>query len=322
MTGATIELTAWLLALAQTALFVALAPLLAGWVKRVKCHMQNRAAPSLFQPYRDLGKLFRKQLVMADNASWLFRAAPYVVFGAFVLAAAVVPLVAVHLPTAAIADVIVLVGFFALARFFQALAAMDIGTAFGGMGASREMTIASLAEPAMLMAVFTLAMTASTTNLSVAIEHNLAAGLVLRPSFLFAMLGFAMVAVAETGRVPVDNPATHLELTMVHEAMILEYSARHLALIEWAAQIKLMVYATLIANIFWPWGMAEQLTPMALAVGVVAITTKLTLLGILLVLWETIMAKMRLFRVPQFLGFAFMLSLLGMLTHVILETGG
>ena len=322
MTIIPVEFIAWLLALAQTVLFIAMAPLLAGWVKRVKCHLQNCAAPSLFQPYRDLGKLFRKHLVLADNASWLFRATPYIVFGAFVLAAAVVPLVAVHLPTAAIADVIVLVGFFALARFFLALAAMDIGTAFGGMGASREMTIASLAEPAMLMAVFTLAMTAATTNLSVAIEHNLAAGLVLRPSFLFALLGLAMVAVAETGRVPIDNPATHLELTMVHEAMILEYSARHLALIEWAAQIKLMIYATLIANIFWPWGIAEEFTPTALAVGVVAITAKLALLGMLLVVWETIMAKMRLFRVPQFLGFAFMLSLLGMLTHVILETGG
>jgi formate hydrogenlyase subunit 4 len=312
---------AWLLALLQTLLLVGAAPLLAGWMKRVKCHMQNRAAPSLIQPYRDLAKLFRKNVVLAENASWLFRVAPYVVFGAFLLAAAVVPLVATHLPTAAIADVIVLVGFFALARFFQALAGMDIGTAFGGMGSSREMTIASVAEPAMLMVAFTLAMIASTTNLSVIVEHNLHAGLVLRPSLMFALLALAMVAVAETGRIPVDNPATHLELTMVHEAMILEYSARHLALIEWAAQIKLMIYAVLIANIFWPWGIAEQFTVPALLWGTVAVTAKLALLAIVLVLWETVMAKMRLFRVPQFLGFAFLLALLGMLTHVILETG-
>ncbi len=311
---------AWLLALIQTLLFIAMAPLLAGWVKRVKCHMQNRAAPSLFQPYRDLAKLFRKDVVLAENASWLFRTTPYVVFGAFVLAASVVPLVAAHLPTAAIADVIVLVGFFALARFFLALAGMDIGTAFGGMGSSREMTIASLAEPAMLMAAFTLAMIASTTNLSVIVEHNLHAGLVLRPSLMFALLALAMVAVAETGRIPIDNPATHLELTMVHEAMILEYSARHLALIEWAAQIKLMIYAVLIANIFWPWGIAEEFTVHALSWGVAAITAKLALLAVGLVVWETVMAKMRLFRVPQFLGFAFLLALLGMLTHVILET--
>jgi formate hydrogenlyase subunit 4 len=312
---------AWLLATIQTLLFVAAAPLLAGWVKRVKCHMQNRAAPSLFQPYRDLAKLFRKDVVLAENASWLFRAAPYVIFGAFVLAASVVPLVAVHLPTAAIADVIVLVGFFALARFIQALAGLDIGTAFGGMGSSREMTIASLAEPAMLMAVFTLAMIASTTNLSVVIGHNLHAGLVLRPSLLFALLALAMVAVAETGRIPVDNPATHLELTMVHEAMVLEYSARHLALIEWAAQIKLMIYAVLIANIFWPWGIAETFTATDLAIGAISVAGKLALLGVVLVIWETVMAKMRLFRVPQFLGFAFLLALLAMLTHVILETG-
>ena len=231
---------------------------------------------------------------------------------------------AVHLPTAAIADVIVLVGFFALARFFLALAGMDIGTAFGGMGSSREMTIASLAEPAMLMAVFTLAMTAATHQPVRRRSHYiLQAGLVLRPSFLFALLALAMVAVAETGRIPVDNPATHLELTMMHEAMILEYSGRHLALIEWAAQIKLMIYAVLIANIFWPWGIAAGIhVRRRWRIGVVAIAAKLTLLAVVLVVWETVMAKMRLFRVPQFLGFAFLLCLLGMLTHVVLETGG
>ena len=316
------QLIAWLLAAAQTALFVSAAPLLAGWVKRVKCHMQNRAAPALWQPYRDLAKLFRKHMVLAENASWLFRATPYIVFGAMSLAAAAVPLVAVDLPTGAIADVIVLVGFFALARFFTALAGMDIGTAFGGMGASREMTIAALAEPAMLMAVFTLSMTAGSTNLSSAIHYVLEAGLVLRPSFLFALLALAMVAVAETGRVPVDNPATHLELTMIHEAMILEYSGRHLALIEWAAQIKLMIYAVLVANIFWPWGIAQEFTSEALGIGAVAIAAKLTALAVVLVVWETVLAKMRIFRVPPFLGFAFLLSLLGMLTHVVLETGG
>ncbi len=316
------QLTAWLLAAAQTALFVGAAPLLAGWVKRVKCHMQNRAAPALWQPYRDLAKLFRKDMVLADNASWLFRATPYIVFGAMLLAGAAIPLVAVDLPTGAIADVIVLVGFFALARFFTALAGMDIGTAFGGMGASREMTIGALAEPAMLMAVFTLSMTAGSTNLTAVIHYVIDTGLVLRPSFLFALLALAMVAVAETGRIPVDNPATHLELTMIHEAMILEYSGRYLALIEWASQIKLMIYTVLIANIFWPWGIAQEFTSVALGVGAVAIAAKLAALAVVLVVWETVLAKMRIFRVPPFLGFAFLLSLLGMLTHVVLETGG
>ncbi len=314
------NLNAWLLALLQTALFIGGAPLLTGWIRRLKCHLQNRAAPSLFQPYYDLIRLFGKDLLLPYDASWLFRATPYVVFAAMLLSASVVPLIAVQLPTAAIADVIVLVGFFALARFFQALAGLDIGTAFGGMGASREMTVASLAEPAMLMAIFTLTMTASTTNLSVAIQYMMNTGLVLRPSFLFALLGLAMVAVAETGRIPVDNPATHLELTMLHEAMILEYGARHLALIEWAGMIKLMIYAVLISNIFFPWGIADAIALPNLAFGVAAVTAKLALLAVFLALWETVLAKMRLFRVPQFLGFAFLLSLLGMLTHVILET--
>jgi formate hydrogenlyase subunit 4 len=315
------QLIAWALAAAQALLFIAAAPLLTGWLQRVKCHMQNRAAPSLWQPYRNLNKLMHKNMLLAENASWLFRAVPYIVFGAMWLAAAVVPLVAVDLPTAAIADVIVLVAFFALARFFTALAGLDIGTAFGGMGASREMMVAALAEPAMLMAVFTLAMTAKTTNLSVATSHILQAGLVLRPSFLFALLALAMVAVAETSRIPVDNPATHLELTMLHEAMILEYGGRHLALIEWASQIKLMIYAVLIVDLFFPLGIATDFGAVSLAWGVVAVTAKLMLLAVILVVWETVLAKMRLFRAPQFLGFALMLSLLAMLTHVVLETG-
>ena len=312
-----------MLAVAQAARLAARAPLLAGWVKRVKCHLQNRAAPAVWQPYRDLTKLLlRKDVVLADNASRLFRAVPYIVFGATLLAAGVVPLIAVKLPASAVADVIVLVAFFALARFFTALAGLDIGTAFGGMGASREMMVAALAEPAMLMAVFTLSMTATTTNLSVATEYVLQAGLVLRPSFLFALLALGMVAVAESSRIPVDNPATHLELTMLHEAMILEYSGRYLGLIEWAAQLKLMVYAVIIVDFFFPWGIATNFSARALAVGAVAVTAKLMLLGVVLVAWETVLAKMRLFRVPQFLGFAFLLSVLGMLTHVVLEAGG
>jgi formate hydrogenlyase subunit 4 len=312
----------WGVAIGQLLLFIAAAPLLGGWIKRVKCHLQNRAAPSLLQPYRDLAKLFRKHSVIANNASWLFRATPYIVFAATIVTAAVVPLLALPLPTAAVADVIVLAGFLALARFFTALAGMDIGTAFGGMGSSREMMIGALAEPVLLMTVFTVSMSAATTNLSEAVDFTLQSGLVLRPSFLFAVLGLMMVAVAETGRVPVDNPATHLELTMVHEAMILEYSGRHLALIEWAAKIKLMVYMALIVNLFLPWGIATEFSAASLAQGFVVTAAKLALLGVVLVVWETVMAKMRVFRVPQYLGFAFLLALLGMLTHVVLETGG
>jgi len=309
----------WLIAILQTLLFVALAPLLAGWLKCCKCFLQNRKAPSVLQPYRDLLKLVNKQPVVSEQASWLFLKAPYIIFSATVLAATVVPLIAVDLPTSASADVIVMVGFFAFARFFLALAGLDVGTAFGGMGSSREMTISSLAEPAMLMAVFTLTMTASTTNLSFAISHVLEQGLVLRPSFVFALFALILVAVAETGRIPVDNPTTHLELTMIHEAMILEYSGRHLALIEWASQLKLMLYGVLIANIFFPWGIAQTFSLHDLGVGLLAIMGKLAVLAIILGIAETMVAKMRLFRVQEYLGFAYLLGLLGMLSHIILE---
>lgn len=311
----------WIVNLLETLLFVAAAPLLAGWVKWLKCLAQNRTPPSLFQPYRNLSKLFRKETLVAEQASWIFHVSPYVIFSVAVLAAAVVPLISLNLPTAAIADVIVLVGFFALARFFQALAGLDIGTAFGGMGSSREMAIASLAEPAFLMAVFTLAVSASTTNLSAVIEYNLAHPNLIRPSFVFAALGLMLVAIAETGRIPVDNPATHLELTMVHEAMILEYSGRHLALIEWAAQIRLMTYGVLLANVFFPWGIAKTTELSALGEGVASIAVKLAMLGVALVASETALAKMRLFRVQQYLGFAYVLGTLGMLIHIVMEVG-
>ena len=321
LSGSLIDWSGWLQALLQTLLFVGGAPLLAGWIRRCKCRLQNRRAPALLQPYRDLAKLFRKQVVLAENASPLFRVAPYIVFAAIVLAAATVPLLSTQLPTAAIADMIVLVGFLAIGRFFLALAAMDIGTAFGGMGASREVSLASLAEPAMLMVIFTLAMSAQSTNLSSVVQYLHDAGLVLRPSLLFALLGLLLVAVAETGRIPVDNPDTHLELTMVHEAMILEYSGRHLALLEWAAQLKLMLYGVLIANIFFPWGIALDTDATALLTGVLAVTLKLLLIGVALAFAETALAKMRLFLVPQFLNLAFLMALLGALSHIILETG-
>lgn len=312
---------AWLVNLLQIALFVALAPLLSGWIKKLKCWSQNRRAPSILQPYWDLIKLLGKETVVPERASWVFRASPYLIFAVAVLACAIVPLLTVHLPTAALADVIVLVGFFSLARFFQVLAGLDVGTAFGGMGSSREMTVASLAEPAMLMVVFTLAVSMGTTNLASAIETLLHQPPVVRPSFVFAALGLSLVAVAETGRIPVDNPATHLELTMIHEAMILEYSGHHLALIEWAAQIRMMLYGALLANVFLPWGLAESFDPASLGLGLLTIAIKLGGLAGLLVLAEILLAKMRLFRAPQFLGFAYLLALVGMLIHVILEVG-
>jgi formate hydrogenlyase subunit 4 len=315
-------LIAWLLALLQALLVVALAPLLVGWVRKVKAWLQNRRGAPVLQPYTDLRKLLAKETRVAHTASPLFRVAPYIVFVATWLACATVPLIVLDLPTARIADIIVLVGLLALARFFLALAGMDVGTAFGGMGASREMLISALAEPALLMAVFTLAMTAHSTSLAGVMEHHLADGFLLRPSYLFAFGALVLVAVAECGRIPVDNPATHLELTMVHEAMLLEYTGRHLALMEWAAWVKLLLYGVLIVNVFLPWGIATDFGPAALALGLAAVLVKLALLGAALAVGETVLAKMRLFRVPGFLNLALLLGLLGLLSHVILEVGG
>jgi formate hydrogenlyase subunit 4 len=313
------QLMGWLLALFEALLFIAAVPLLTGWIKFVKCRLQNRRAPSLLQPYRNLRKLFHKQPILPDTASWIFRAAPYVIFSSAVMTVVLTPLLAFDLPTVRLADMIVLVGFLALGRTFQVLAGMDIGTAFGGMGSSREMTISSLAEPAMLMAVFTLAMSAHTTNLYQAMQVIHDAGIVLRPSFAFALAGLMLVAVAETGRIPVDNPSTHLELTMIHEAMILEYSGRWLALIEWAAQIKLAVYGALIVNIFFPWGIAQDASWSAWGTGIAVIAFKLAVLAVILALSEVLLAKMRIFRVPEYLSFAYLLSVLGMLSNIILE---
>ncbi len=311
----------WLWNLAEAMLMVGLAPLATALVKLLKARLQNRRGPSLLQGYRDLAKLFAKQPVLAEQASWIFRLAPYVIFAATALAAAIVPVILVAMPLTAAADVIALVALLALARFFTALAAMDVGTAFGGMGASREMTFAALSEPAMLMSIFVLSIAAHSTNLSAMIDAVLNSGLGLRPSLAFALAALVMVTIAETGRIPVDNPATHLELTMVHEAMILEYSGRYLALIEWANQIKLLLFATLLLNLFLPWGMAQDSSLVSVLIATGAWLLKLLLLFALLALFETWMAKMRIFRVPEYLGLAFLLAILGMLSHYILEVG-
>lgn len=315
-----VSIVEWLFALLQVAAFIAAAPLFTAWIKRVKCWLQNRRSPPLMQPYLDLRKLFGKEVLLAHPASALFRTAPYLVFGTTVIAASVVPLIALGMPTARIADAIVLAGLFGLGRFFLALAGLDVGTAFGGMGASREMTVGALAEPAMLMVIFALAMVASSTNLSIVIHAILSQGLALRPSLLFALLALLLVGIAETGRVPVDNPATHLELTMIHEAMILEYTGRQLALMEWAAQLKLMIYGVLVCNLFFPWGIARTLDPTALLIAGVLLCGKLVILGAALAVAESLVAKMRFFKVPVFLAVAFTLALVGMLSFVMLES--
>ncbi|RAZ90259.1 formate hydrogenlyase [Mesorhizobium hawassense] len=299
---------------AQMLSVLLLAPLLIGFVRKMKARLVRRQGPSLIQPYRDLVRLMRKEVVLADNASWLFRVTPYLIFAATWVAAALVPTFATGLEFSWAADLIVIVALLGSARFFQALAGMDVGTSFGGIGASREVMIASLAEPAMLLIVFSLALVAGATQLSTVAAFMGSPEVGLRVSLGMSLIALVMVAIAENARIPVDNPATHLELTMVHEAMILEYSGRHLAMIELASFLKLLLYMSLISCVFLPWGLGSAVGgSKSLAIGAVAYLGKLAVLAILLAVFETAVAKMRVFRVPDFLGAALMLALLGTL---------
>ncbi|MCW5703789.1 MAG: respiratory chain complex I subunit 1 family protein [Bradyrhizobium sp.] len=298
----------------QMLLVLAAAPLLTGFVRKVKARLLRRRGPPLIQPYRDILRLLKKEVVVADNASWIFRVAPYVIFSTTWVAAALVPTFATGLLFSWSADLIAIIALLASARFFLALAGMDVGTAFGGIGSSREVMIASLAEPAMLLVVFTMALVARSTQLSAVAELLSEPEVGLRVSLGMALLGLVIVAIAENGRIPVDNPATHLELTMVHEAMVLEYSGRHLAMIELAASVKLLLYLSLIGCIFLPWTLAG---PDAQSASYIAgfgfYLGKLGVLGFLLAVFETAIAKMRVFRLPDFVGGALMLGLLGTL---------
>lgn len=298
----------------QMALVLLLAPLLTGVVRKIKARLLRRRGASVIQPYRDLLRLLRKEVVLAENASWLFRVAPYLIFAATWVAAALVPTFAIGLTFSWTADLIAVIALLGSARFFLALAGMDVGTSFGGIGSSREVMIASLAEPAMLLIVFTLALVAGATQLSTIAEVMASPSVGLRVSLGLGLIALIMVAIAENARIPVDNPATHLELTMVHEAMVLEYSGRHLAMIEFAASLKLLLYVSLIACVFTPWGLAEADSgTRAYIVGTAAYIAKLAVGGILLAVFEVSVAKMRVFRVPEFLGAALMLGLLATL---------
>ena len=304
----------WAVQGVQMLLVLMLAPLLTGLVRKVKAHLLRRRGPPLIQPYLDLVRLMRKEVVLAENASWLFRVIPYLVFAATWVAASLAPTFGAGLLFSWSADLIAIIALLGSARFFLALAGMDVGTSFGGIGSSREVMIASLAEPAMVMVVFTLALIAGSTQLSTIAGALLYSEVGLRVSLGLALFALVMIALAENGRIPVDNPATHLELTMVHEAMVLEYSGRHLAVIDLAAELKLLLYVSLIACIFVPWGIAPADAGLgALALGLVTYLAKLAGGGLLLGLFETSIAKMRVFRVPEFLGAALMLGLLATL---------
>lgn len=370
-------MTTWLIIILQIVFFLTFAPLLAGWIKWLKCHMQNRTAPSIFQPYKNLNKLFIKQTLKVEGASWLFSATPYILFCIILTASTLMPSFVISATTSGyiphtnknlvlaqidpsslefsrggeeratgvynnihdcreqrcqqsekpkcegyMGDAIVLVGLLALARVFLALAGLDIGTAFGGIGSSREMMIAALTEPSLLLIFLIMAMKVESSNLPIIVSYINQAnwGIYIYPSFIFVFLSLIMITIAETGRIPIDNPATHLELTMTHEAMILEYSGKNLGLIEWSAQIKTLLFFVIISNLFFPWGITSSLTLSSLAISLLALCGKLLLCAVLIVLIETVLAKMRLFKAPYFLGIAFALCLLGILSHILFES--
>ena len=315
MTAATL-----LISLLNAALAIAVAPLLIGWIDQCRAWLQNRTGAGVIQPYRTIRKLVHKDAVIAYGASPLFRASPYIQFGAMVLAAAIIPTFSAETPLSLAADTIALVGVFALARVFMALAAMDIGTAFGSLGARREMLVGFLSEPALLMVFFTVSLISKSTLLPTIVGALVHHELVIYPSLAFAAIAFTMVLLAENARIPIDNPTTHLELTMIHEATVLEYSARHLALIEWASALKLLNYAAIGLALFVPWGLADRSAGPAMVIAAWCLTlAKLAVAGGMLALVETVSAKLRIFRAPEFLATAFLLAVLGLLVHQLLE---
>jgi formate hydrogenlyase subunit 4 len=300
------------------AMALVLGPLLVGWVNMCRAWLQNRRAPPLTQPFRMLHKLFWKESVMAHEATSLYRMAPYIVFACMLLACMIIPTLSTNLPLAPAADAIALVGLFAVARLFISLAAMDVGTAFGTLGARREMLVGFLAEPAFLMVLFTASMLSDSTSLAKIVDAMSHRQFAILPSLAFAGVAFTMVSLAENARIPVDNPTTHLELTMIHEALVLEYSGRHLALLEWAAALKLFAYSCAGLALFFPWGVAQARDYVALAFALPVLVAKLAVGGFLLAVIETILAKMRIFRVPEFLATAFLLGVLSLLVHLLL----
>jgi formate hydrogenlyase subunit 4 len=300
------------LAIAQAAAILALAPLLKTVIKKMKALLQNRQGPPLFQGYYDLAKLFGKVPVRSETASWIYVAGPRTYFAAAVAATTLVPTIYAAAPLEAAGGILLLVGTLALGRFALATAALDTGSPFGGMGASRDMTIAALAEPALMLGLFTSALAAGSLNLGELVRGTLARGMSLHPSDLLAFAGLFIIVIAETGRIPVDNPATHLELTMIHEAMVLEYAGPDLALVEWASAVKDVMYLTLLADLFFPFGMARAAAPAPLAVAGAAWTGKMLLLAMAVTITESTNAKLRLFRVPELISTSLGLAFLSM----------
>jgi formate hydrogenlyase subunit 4 len=290
-------------------------PLLVGVIRKAKARLQGRRGAGIFQPYADLRKLLLKEVVVSENSSWIFRFTPYLLATTMLLSALIVPVLTTRAELGFLGNIIALMYLFLLAMFFLALAGLDAGSAFGGMGSSREVALAALAEPTVLIAIFGIALRAGTTSLDGIITRFAAEPLLmLNAGHLLAFFAFFIVALAENGRLPVDNPATHLELTMIHEAMILEYSGPLLALVEWAAGMKLFLFLTLLSNLFFPWGVAHTNAPINLVTAFAALAVKLMLFAAAIALVETAVAKLRLFRVPELLAGSFTVALLAVVT--------
>ena len=311
----------FVLLIAHGLLLLAVSPLIIGIIRKSKARLQCRRGPSLVQPYFDLVKLFKKEAVVSVYSSWIFRATPYILFASTLTAALLVPAFLTKVPIDFAGDIITMVYLLALGTFFMMLAGLDSGSPFGGMGSSREAIVAVLTEPAMILAIFAVGLTAGSTNLSTIVQNlALSHGIMSDPPpHLLALAALFIATLAETSRVPVDNPVTHLELTMIHEAMILEYSGRYLALIEWASSLKLLLFLTLLSNVFFPWGIATRISPAAIGVGIGAWFLKVSLFAILIGIVESMFAKLRLFRITELLGVAFILSLLSLVFYYILR---
>ena len=307
-----------LLPILQIVVIVGLSPLVKGFINKMEARIQCRRGPSLFQPYYNLVKLLQKDVVVSETASWIFRATPYVTFVSILLIALLVPVLSSQVPLNFIGDIILIIYLFALGRFFLALSSLDTGSAFGGMGGSREMAISSMAEPAMMLSIFTVSLTVGSTNLS-NITGTLLNYKSLNPSLLLAFAAFVIVIIAETGRIPVDNPFTHLELTMIHEGMILEFSGRYLALIEWASSMKLLLLLTILVNTFFPWGITTGFSFPGLIISFALYLVKIGFFALAIVILESSLAKVRLFRIPNLLGTSFILSVLAIISFYVVS---
>jgi formate hydrogenlyase subunit 4 len=313
-------MTSVVLNVAQAFLALLLAPGLVGFVRWLKARLQNRRGAPPWLPYFELRKLFGKDVIVSARSSWLFRFTPYLVFASTLAVTLLIPLIAVPLPFDPAGDLLLVVYLLLIGTFFLSLAGLDPGTPFGGMGASREMTVAAIAEPTLVVAIFSLAISSGSTNLSRIVSGTLSnPGVAISPGHMLAFAALFIVTLAETGRLPVDNPSTHLELTMIHEAMILEYSGRYLALVEWASWLKLLIFFSLLSNLFMPWGLATALTPLALLIALATLLLKLAFFALVVAVLETRIAKLRLFRVPELLGVSFVLALLAVTSSFLLK---